>query len=60
MIIVVDNKQIADQKDPQQATHRDAYTSPRLKVFGPVGALTQGGSTGSKEDLSQGPPPYKP
>jgi hypothetical protein len=57
-IIVVDIKQIAEQQDAQQTTRRDAYTAPRLKVFGPVGVLTQGGSMGLME--GSGPMDMKP
>ena len=46
---MADIKQIAEQQDAQQATRREDYESPRLKVFGPVGALTQGGSIGQME-----------
>ena len=48
-IIVVYIKQIAERRDAQQVTRRDDYKSPRLKVFGPVGALTQGGTIGMRE-----------
>ena len=47
--IVRDIKQIAKQRDAQQTPLRDTYAAPRLKVFGPVGALTQGGSMGQME-----------
>ena len=48
-IIVVDIKKITDQRDGRPADCRDAYTPPKLKEFGPVGALTQGGATGGLE-----------
>ncbi len=42
-------KKIAEQRDVRPAGRRDAYTPPKLKEFGPVGALTQGGSAGGSE-----------
>ncbi len=36
-------------EDKKIAKMRDSYTPPKLKEFGPVGALTQSGATGSKE-----------
>ena len=42
-------KQLAKKDVPRTAAPRVAYTAPRLKVFGPVGALTQSGSTGMME-----------
>ncbi len=42
-------KQLAKKDVPRTAAPRVAYTAPRLKVFGPVGALTQGGSIGMAE-----------
>ena len=48
-IIVVDIKKITDQRDGRPADRRDAYTPPKLKEFGPVGALTQSGTTGGSE-----------
>jgi hypothetical protein len=42
-------KKLTEQRDKQPATRREEYTAPRLKVFGPVGALTQGGSIGMAE-----------
>ena len=41
-------KKIAKQRNAP-ADARDAYAPPKLKVFGPVGALTQGGSVGAVE-----------
>ena len=57
-IIVQDIKQIARQRDAQQTPRRDPYVAPRLKVFGPVGALTQGGSMGQMEGA--GPQDMRP
>lgn len=48
-IIVVDIKKIAEQRDARPTGRRDTYTPPKLKEFGPVGALTQAGSTGGNE-----------
>ena len=48
-IIVVDIKKITEQRDGRPADRRDAYTPPKLKEFGPVGALTQSGSGGGSE-----------
>ncbi len=42
-------KQLAMKDVPQPAAPRVAYTAPKLKVFGPVGTLTQGGSIGMAE-----------
>lgn len=42
-------KQLAKKYVPQPTAHLDVYAAPRLKVFGPVGALTQGGSIGQME-----------
>jgi len=50
-------KQLANKRVPQPAARRNAYASPKLKVFGPVGALTQGGSIGMMEGA--GPQPMK-
>ena len=37
-------------KQPKaRTTAREAYERPKLIVFGPVGALTQGGMSGSLE-----------
>jgi len=51
-IIVVDIKKIAEQRNARPAGRREAYTPPELKEFGPVGALTQSGSTGGKEKVA--------
>jgi hypothetical protein len=48
-IIVVDIKKISEQRDARPADRGEAYTPPKLRVFGPVGALTQAGGTGSME-----------
>jgi hypothetical protein len=42
--IVVDNNQLPDRHEKKHAGQRSTYTAPRLKVFGPVGALTQAGT----------------
>jgi hypothetical protein len=44
----VDIKQKAEQKNPRPAS-RAAYSTPKLKVFGAVGALTQSGTNGTGE-----------
>jgi len=44
------------QKDKQrkaQSASREVYAAPKLKVFGPVGALTQAG-TGNAIEMAQG------
>jgi len=51
-IIVVDIKKISEQRDAQPAGRRGTYTPPELKEFGPVGTLTQSGSTGGKEQVA--------
>ena len=55
---MADIKQIAEQREANQVTRRDDYRPPKLKVFGPVGALTQGGSMGNME--GSGPQDMKP
>ena len=47
--IVSDINKIAEQRDTLPADPRIAYVSPKLKEFGPVGALTQAGSMGGSE-----------
>ena len=39
----------------ERFANRDAYIAPKLKVFGPVGSLTQAGSMGSSESNPNGP-----
>ena len=51
-------QQLAKNDVPLTAAPRVAYTAPRLKVFGPVGALTQGGSMGQMEGA--GPQDMRP
>jgi hypothetical protein len=55
-IIVADIKKIAEQRDTRRVNRGDAYTPPRLKEFGPVGALTQAG-TGLKTEQTSGQGP---
>jgi len=50
-------KKLTEQGDARPADRRDPYTPPMLKEFGPVGALTQGGSIGQMEE--SGPQPMK-
>lgn len=47
--IVADIKKLAKKCLIQTAGRRAAYAAPKLKEFGPVGALTQSGTTGSSE-----------
>jgi hypothetical protein len=42
----MDNKKITQQ--------RESYSPPKLKEFGPVGALTQAGSAGGSEAVNMG------
>lgn len=49
---MVNINKIAEQRNARPAGSRDAYTPPKLKEFGPVGALTQGGSAGGKEQAT--------
>ena len=49
----MDAKQ-ASKQQKTQPTDRVAYAPPKLKVFGPVGALTQAGSGVSSEAMSNG------
>jgi hypothetical protein len=46
-------KQKTEQQNPQP-TVRAAYSTPKLKVFGPVGALTQAGSMKNTENFVMG------
>jgi hypothetical protein len=43
-------KESSGQCDPPLAS-RKVYTTPKLKVLGPVGALTQAGTSGSVEPV---------
>ena len=48
----------SNQKDTDReirSADLTAYSSPKLKVFGPVGVLTQAGSMGSAESNPNGP-----
>ena len=47
--VVADIKKFAKQRVMRTAGGRSTYATPKLKVFGPVGALTQSGSTGGNE-----------
>jgi hypothetical protein len=47
--IMVVNKQLAEHGTERQTGNRAPYVAPELKVFGPVGMLTQGGSIGNPE-----------
>jgi len=49
-------KKLTEQRDARPADRRDPYTPPKLKEFGPVGALTQGGTTGPNENSGMDPP----
>jgi len=50
----VNNKPQARQCKAR-ASARDTYFPPELKVFGPVGALTQSGTGASPEDVMTTP-----
>jgi hypothetical protein len=52
-LIMVKIKQIPEQQDHRTVSGREPYLAPILKVFGPVGALTQGGSPGMMEGVGQ-------
>lgn len=45
-----------DEQSNLRPTARSAYTTPRLKVFGPVGVLTQAGS-GNPGEMGSGMQP---
>jgi hypothetical protein len=45
---VADPNQTIKNRD-EQSVDRDEYAPPMLKEFGPVGVLTQAGSTGANE-----------
>ena len=47
---------IKQKTDPSNARpdNREAYETPKLKVFGPVGTLTQAGSGVTSEIMSNG------
>ena len=40
-----------NEKRKTLGDEREAYSPPKLKVFGPVGALTQSGTGASPEDV---------
>jgi hypothetical protein len=46
--LLVDIKQKTEQQNPKP-TGRAAYSTPKLKVFGSVGELTQAGTAGGAE-----------
>jgi len=48
-VIVAKIERKTEQRDARPADRRDPYTPPKLKEFGPVGTLTQSGSTGGSE-----------
>ena len=48
--IVVEFKELRDQYGTETAGGRASYVAPRLKVFGPVGVLTQSG-TGTPTEM---------
>jgi len=43
------HKRREDKERKDQSGNRGVYIAPRLKVFGPVGTLTQSGTTGAVE-----------
>jgi len=45
----VEDKDQALKQPKARTTAREAYEPPKLVVFGPVGALTQGGMSGDLE-----------
>jgi hypothetical protein len=45
----VGNIQQMTKQSNEQAAARDVYVPPKLKEFGPVGALTQSGTAGASE-----------
>jgi len=47
--VVAEIKKFAKQRVMRTAGGRSTYATPKLKVFGPVGALTQSGSIGGSE-----------
>lgn len=49
------NSRQKDMVCKERSANRDAYIAPKLKVFGPVGALTQSGSRGGPEANPNGP-----
>jgi hypothetical protein len=55
---VTNIKHLSDRKTSKPATSRGEYTPPRLKEFGPVGALTQAG-TGLTAEMGSGKPGVK-
>ena len=48
------DKKLEDKKCKEQSGNRGVYLAPKLKVFGPVGALTQSGTQGVAEDFGPG------
>jgi hypothetical protein len=49
------NSRQKDMVCKERSANRDAYIAPKLKVFGPVGSLTQAGSTQGNETAPGGP-----
>jgi hypothetical protein len=47
-----DNIRPAQGTKESSRAHRQQYAAPSLKVFGPVGALTQSGSLGQTENMN--------
>ena len=43
-----------DKECKEHSDNRGAYIAPKLKVFGPVGSLTQAGSRSSPESHPNG------
>jgi hypothetical protein len=61
---VVDINRLPDQRDEKSAGRRSAYVAPKLKVFGPVGVLTQAGTGFNSEvmrnNISNSPQQQRP
>ena len=47
-------RQVTDTRNDDPLPGRQAYTKPVLRVFGPVGQLTQGGTGARSEAMSNG------
>ncbi len=52
--IALNIKTLAKQQGTQTTGRLAVYSAPKLKEFGPVGKLTQGGSTGGSEAVNMG------
>ncbi len=57
-VIVTKIERKTEQRDSRPSARRSHYSTPKLKEFGPVGALTQAGS-GTTVEMAPGMPGVK-